>query len=68
MYLVFELDINMDIAIAGPILCHKSPGWFPPSSTRGITLTLKHDLIYWLMGRNPEMLVPFHQCPQSFFI
>lgn len=68
MYLVFEPDTNMDIAIASLILLHKSLDQFPLGRPRGITLSLKHDLIYRLIGRNPEMLVPFHQCPQSFFI
>lgn len=33
MYLVFELDINMDIAIAGLILSHKSLDQFPSEQT-----------------------------------
>lgn len=33
MYLVFELDINTDIAIAGLILLHKSLDQFPLEQT-----------------------------------
>lgn len=34
MYLVFELDIDMDIAIAGLILSHKSLDQFPSEQTK----------------------------------
>lgn len=34
MYFVFELDISMDIAIAGLILLHKSLDQFPLLQTK----------------------------------